>query len=156
MRTKRVRRLKAFIRRFAGATKFVLLVLLFQITVPGAVLCLETNGGASVESDVNGLCANSMATLHDHDESHEALHSAECGHDAHCVECVDIPLSEKLTGQKAHIQNDADAQMSAHMLAVTVAYAAPRPTVVIERVPIPSGRTKAETKAVIKSTVLVC
>lgn len=157
MRTKRMRRLKAFMRRVAGAAKLALpLVLLFQITVPGAALCLEADGGASVESYVNGLCADSVAALHDHDEAHETFHSAECGHDAHCVECVDIPLSEKLTGKKAHTQNDADAQMSAHMLAVTVAYTAPHPPVFTGLISIPSGHLKAETKAVIKSTVLVC
>jgi hypothetical protein len=97
-----------------------------------------------------------VAALHDHEEAHETFHSAECGHDAHCVECVDIPLSEKLTGKKAHMQNDADAQMAAHMLAVTIAYAAPRPPALTGIIPLPSGRTKAETKALIKSTVLVC
>ena len=144
-------------RKFAGAAKLVLpLVLLFQITVPGAALCLEADGGASVESYVNGLCADSVAALHDHEEAHETFHSAECAHDAHCVECVDIPLSEKLTGKKAHTQNDADAQMAAHVLAVTIAHAAPRPPALTGIIPMPSVRAKAETKALIKSTVLVC
>lgn len=154
MRTKRVRRIKAFARRFAGAARLVLpLVLLFQITVPGAALCLEADGGASVERYVNGLCADSVASLHGQDET---LHSAECGHDAHCVECMDIPLSEKLTGKKAHGQNDADMQMAAHALAVTIAYAAPRPPAPVVTTSMPSGRAKAETEALIKSAVLVC
>jgi hypothetical protein len=153
MRMKRTKRIRAFIRRFSGAAK---LVLLFQITVPGAALCLEADGGASVENYVNGLCADSAAALHGTEESHETFHSLECGHEAHCVECVDIPLSEKLTGKKAHGQNDADAQISAHMLAVTITYAAPRPPALTGVIPIPSGHPKAKTKAFIKSTVLVC
>lgn len=157
MTMKRTKRIKAFVRRFAGAAKLVLpLVLLFQITVPGAALCLEADGGASVENYVNGLCADSVAALHEPGESHETLHSAECGHEEHCVECVDIPILEKLTGKKAHGQNDADAQIAAHMLAVTIAHAAPRPPALTRIIPIPSGHQKAETKALIKSTVLVC
>lgn len=157
MKMKRVRRIKALIRRFAGAAKLLLpLVLLFQITVPGAALCLEADGGASVESYINGLCADSVASLHEHEDEGSTFHSEECAHDAHCVECVDIPLSEKLTGKKAHTQNDADAQISTYTLAVTVAYAPPRPPVLTGIIPTPSGRSKAETKALIKSTVLVC
>lgn len=144
-------------KRLAGTAKLVLpLVLLFQITVPGAALCLEADGGASVESYINGLCADSVAALHDHEESHETFHSAECGHDAHCVECVDIPLSEKLTGKKAHTQNDVDMQMAANTLAVMISYAAPRPPALTGIIPIPTAHSRAETKALIKSTVLVC
>lgn len=157
MRMKRTKQIKAFVKRLAGAARLVLpLVLLFQITVPGAALCLEADGGASVENYVNGLCADSAAALHGTEESHETFHSLECGHEAHCIECVDIPLSEKLTGKKAHGQNDADMQMAAQMLAVTITYAAPRPPALTGIIPIPSGRQKAETKALIKSTVLVC
>jgi len=154
---KKTKRIKTFVRRFAGAARLLLpLVLLFQITVPGAALCLEADGGASVENYVNGLCADSVAALHATEESLETFQSLECGQEAHCIECVDIPLSEKLTGKKAHDQNDADMQMAAQMLAVATTYAAPRPPASTGIMPIPSGHQKAETMALIKSTVLVC
>lgn len=155
MSTKRVRRIKAFARRFAKAAGLVLpLVLLFQITIPGAALCLQASGRVSVEGYVNGLCTYAFAATYQSDG--DDLHSLECANKAHRLECVDIPLSGKRTEKKAQAQNDIDAQVLAHALAVTVAYAAPRPPVIAERIPIPPGRLKSETKALIKSTVLVC
>lgn len=155
MRTKRVRRIKAFVRKLAGAAKLALpLVLLFQITIPGAALCLQANGGVSVESYVNGLCTYALAAAYQPEGDN--LHSLECTNKVHRLECIDIPLSEKRTEKKAHAQNDLDVQISAYTLAVTVAYAAPRPPVIAERIPIFPGHLKSETKALIKSTVLVC
>lgn len=155
MRTKRTKRIKAFLKNLTGAAKLALvLVLLLRITIPGAALCLQDNGGVSVESYVNGLCTYSLAAAYQPEDDN--FSSIECANKTHRFECVDIPLSEKLKEKKADTQNDLDAQMSAHTLAVTVAYAAPRPPVSTEKIPIPSGRSKAETKALIKSTVLVC
>ncbi len=155
MRKKRTRYSKSFLKGFTSAAGLAMaLVLLLRITVPGAALCLQDNGGVSIEGYANGLCTYSFAVAQTPDVDN--LHSFECSDKTHRLECTDIPLSGKLTEKKPHTQSAIDMQISVHALAVTIAYAAPRPPLLTSINPRLSGHHKAETKALIKSTVLVC
>lgn len=147
-----MKRLKSFPFGLASALKLALpLLLIFQIAMPGAALCIEPGGMATVEEYANGLCGESFE-----ESREESIHSLECAHESHCGECIDIPLPEASSGKSALGQSDADGALLSHALAVTVMPVHPRPLSLYHRSQFPSEAHHEILPLLVKTTVLVC
>ncbi len=75
------------------------LLLLFQITLPGVVLCIEADGQIVLESSNAESCSDYVSySNHNQDSYIESINYAEYGH---CGECIDIRISESSSEKKA-------------------------------------------------------
>ena len=107
---------KSFLRTFCSIS--LPLILLLQISLPGVVLCIGSDGHASLESYSEGLCneiTSKSESQHNADFSLETLNSSN---NQHCGSCVDIPISDNNTENKVISSNDLMPGIDMHALAV--------------------------------------
>lgn len=98
------------VRRVSGLT--LVLILILQLYVPGAALCLEADGNAAIEYYSGGNCADAIAET----VSTALSYSGEDGGDDHCGPCIDIPVAERASDNNILAGNEIEADITQHSL----------------------------------------
>ena len=141
--TQRSRRAKTLLLAFT---------LLMQLYLPGAALCLEEDGNASIEDYNSGFCADSYADSN----AGAAPMNVEQSPGHHCGSCLDIPLAERMTKKEADSGCGTD---QAALMQTFSAYVSPVSlyTATSYRGPFTEGQLKKSTlPGFIKTVILIC
>ena len=94
------------------------LILLLQISLPGVVLCIGSDGHAALESYSEGLCNEITSKPESQHNSNLSFQTLNSSNNQHCGSCVDIPISDNNTKNKVISSNDLMPEIDMHALAV--------------------------------------
>lgn len=84
------------------STLALVFTLVLQLYLPGAALCLENDGSASIEDYLSGDCADSFADSNTDSLTPPSLGGKNYPGEGHCGPCLDIPLAEGISQRDAH------------------------------------------------------
>ncbi len=87
-------------------------LLILQVYIPGAALCLEADGNAAIEYYSGGNCADAIAVT----VSDELSYSRENSGDEHCGACIDVPVTERASYNNVFAGNEIEADIVVHSL----------------------------------------
>ncbi len=119
-------RMGRLIRKFVNSggrrisTPALVFTLVLQLYMPGAALCLEDDGGASIEDYSSGDCADSFADSNTGSLTPPCLGGRNYEGEGHCGPCLDIPLREVISKRDAHSACNAGPDMNTQVLAAYV------------------------------------
>lgn len=94
------------------------LLLLFQTTLPGIVLCFGTDGHIALENENVGYCCSSAAISMNTQKSD--LKTAGYSETAHCGDCTDIGISKSRSEKKAVSSTELESNIGMHALVAYV------------------------------------
>jgi hypothetical protein len=143
-----------FNKQHRNSASILILAITFvmQLYVPGAALCLEEDGDASIEDYSSGFCADSFADSN----ASAAPMNVEKSPGDHCSDCFDIPLAERITKKEA--DSGCGTDMAARMQ-IFSAYVSPVSlceTTTYKR-PFTDGRlNKSTLSGIMKTVILIC
>ena len=143
--TQRSRRVKTLLLAFT---------LLMQLYLPGAALCLEENGNASIEDYISGFCADSFA-----DSNASAVPvsmNVEQSSEGHCGSCLDIPLAERMTKKEADSGCGTDRAALMHTFSAYVSPISLYPATSYRGPFTESPLKKGTLPGFIKTVILIC
>ncbi|MEW6144119.1 MAG: hypothetical protein AB1598_03765 [Thermodesulfobacteriota bacterium] len=94
------------------------LLLLFQITLPGIVLCFGADGHIALENKNVGYCCGSISISMNTQQSD--LKTIGYSESTHCGDCTDIRISENSSGKKVVSSNELESHIGIYAFVVYV------------------------------------
>ena len=102
------------------STPALVFTLVLQLYLPGAALCLEDDGSASIEDYLSGDCADSFADSNTGSLTPPSPGGKNYPGEGHCGPCLDIPLGEGISKKDTHSGCNADSDMHMQIFAAYV------------------------------------
>jgi hypothetical protein len=102
------------------STLALVFTLVLQLYLPGAALCLEDDGSASIEDYLSGECADSFADSNTGSLTPPSPGGKNYPGEGHCGPCLDIPLAEGVSHRDTHSGCNADSVMQMQIFAAYV------------------------------------
>ena len=148
------RKIDEFAIRFSKPT--LALLLMVQISIPGAALCLKADGKASVENYSNGACAESFKNINRECSTEDSPNTENYTRESHCGQCLDIPVSERVMGKNVLSQNDLDSEVGMHIFAAYVLPVSPYPQTSHKAAVTEVPPNISASSVFIQTTILIC
>jgi len=130
--------------------------LLIQFYMPGVALCLEENGGASIEGYFSGSCADTIPDRNSGIAEYSHLTAGEYPWSGHCGPCLDIPLSERITKKEADSGCGTDLASVMQTFSAYVSPVSLCETTTIKRPFTDARLNKSTLSGIIMTVILIC
>ena len=102
------------------STLALVFTLVIQLYLPGAAVCLEEDGNASIEDYLSGDCADSFADSNTGSFTPPSPGVKNYPGEGHCGPCLDIPLAEGISHRDTHSGCNADSDMPVQIFAAYI------------------------------------
>lgn len=97
-------------------------LLVLQVSLPGVVLCLGSDGHIEFENNTKSLCSESFANFDSNKIIDLNNNTGILSDTGHCGPCVDISISENKSEKIIVSTNNLDSQINMYALAAYVIY----------------------------------
>jgi hypothetical protein len=129
--------------------------LMMQLYAPGAALCLEADGNASIEGYLSGSCADTIPARDSGTAAPSPLISGEYP-GGHCGPCLDIPLAESISKRDTHSGCNAGSDMPAQASAAYILPYNPYPQTRLEKEFTEAAPRRNALPGFIRTVILIC
>lgn len=137
-------------------TLILIFTLVLQLYLPGAALCLENDGSASIEDYLSGDCADSFADSNTGSLTPPSLGGKKYLGEGHCGPCLDIPLAEGIIHRDTHSGCNADSDMPVQIFAAYIMPAFLYQTTSIKNTFKEASHRRDPLPGFIQSVILIC